>query len=71
LFLEEFGPIFHYIDGNKNLAADALSRLPFSEDLHPDKGFFPKKSKDALDSEERSLFFSIITDEPALLDCLV
>jgi transposase InsO family protein len=71
LFLEEFGPIFHYIEGNKNLAADALSRLPFSEDLHPDNGFFPKKSKDALDSEERSLFFSIITDEPALLDCLV
>ena len=28
LFLEEYGPILHYIKGEKNVVADALSRLP-------------------------------------------
>jgi RNase H-like domain found in reverse transcriptase len=28
LFIEEYGPIFHVDEGNQNLAADALSRLP-------------------------------------------
>jgi hypothetical protein len=31
LFIEEYGPIFHFIEGSKNLSADALSRLPFNE----------------------------------------
>jgi hypothetical protein len=31
LFIEEYNPIFHYIEGSKNRAADALSRLPCSE----------------------------------------
>jgi hypothetical protein len=31
LFIEEYHPIFHYIEGSKNRAADALSRLPCSE----------------------------------------
>jgi hypothetical protein len=71
LFLEEFGPTFHYIEGSKNLAADALSRLPFKEEYNIDNNSFPKKFKNTDDSEERSSFFSIITDAPALLDCLV
>ena len=48
LVLEEYGPEIRYIKGEKNIAADALSRLPlqddvkeelfndFSEDLSPD-----------------------------------
>jgi transposase InsO family protein len=69
--LEEYGPTFHYIRGEDNTAADALSRLPFSEDLHSVQGFSPTKPSDALESEEREAFFSIIVDEPILLDCFV
>jgi len=31
LYLEDFGPTFHYIKGENNTLADMLSRLPFSE----------------------------------------
>jgi RNase H-like domain found in reverse transcriptase len=31
LYLEEFNPIFHYVEGTKNTLADALSRLPHVE----------------------------------------
>jgi RNase H-like domain found in reverse transcriptase len=31
LFIEEFGPQFHYVKGSDNPIADALSRLSFSE----------------------------------------
>jgi hypothetical protein len=31
LYLEEFNPIFHYVEGEKNTLADALSRLPHVE----------------------------------------
>ena len=28
LLIEEFGPVLHYLPGNKNVVADCLSRLP-------------------------------------------
>jgi hypothetical protein len=71
LFLEEFGPTFHYIKGESNAAADALSRLPFDENFESGKGFPDQKPMEIPDSEQGSQFFSIITDDPALLDCFV
>ena len=33
LFLEEFGPTFHYVKGENNVVADAFSRLPQRDSL--------------------------------------
>ena len=35
LYIEEFGPLLEHIPGEKNVVADALSRLPMSEELAP------------------------------------
>ena len=35
LFIEEFHPTFHYIEGTDNVIADALSRLPKIEGQNP------------------------------------
>jgi hypothetical protein len=53
LFIEEYNPIFHYIKGSLNKAADALSRLPFSERQKPHYSnsnslFYPEKPFDIL-----------------------
>ena len=71
LFLEEYGPIFHFIDGEKNTLADMLSRLSFSynhdishpqnpQDLYRDAELFKVQSQiyDPLDLDSNDEFFS-------------
>ena len=64
LFIEEYGPIFHYIEGKKNLAADALSRLPLAE--RQESGPLTTSSTD-----DDDVFFSMVTDDTDLRDCFV
>jgi hypothetical protein len=73
LFLEEYGPTIHYIEGRNNHAADALSRLLFSERQTSDPGFFPEKPADVLRQPSNRIdsFFSMVTNEHDLLDCFV
>jgi hypothetical protein len=74
LFLEEFAPTFHYIKGETNTLADALSRtladalscLPFSERQNA-LPINATSSNDTLDDS----FYSMAIDDPSLLDYFV
>jgi hypothetical protein len=63
LFLEEHTPTFHYIKGEKNVVADAFSRLPVKT-IVGEKSVGP--GAPTTDST-----FSIELDDPALLDCFL
>jgi hypothetical protein len=62
LFLEDYGVRFHYIKGESNSLADALSRLPFNERQNT----METSVMVASDS-----FFLMMIDDDDLLDCFV
>ena len=66
LFLEEYGAKYVHIDGDRNVLADAFSRLPRMDPPLEGKGAVAKSK--AVDEE--SLFFSL-ADDNELLDCFV
>jgi hypothetical protein len=77
LFLEEYMPIFHYIKGEQNTLADALSRFPCSErqstdSKHPqDQYRTPQSITTANPEDPLSSYFSMALDDDDLLDCFV
>jgi hypothetical protein len=66
LFLEEHAPTFHHVKGEKNVIANAFSRLPVKpivgEKSHVGPGKPPNHTRQCFSSE---------MDDPALLDCFL
>ena len=66
LLLEDFGVQFHYMKGETNSLANALSRLPLAERQDTPVADAPGVSNTTVDS-----FFSMAIDNTDLLDCFV
>ena len=81
LFLEEFHPHFHYVKGEHNVVADALSRLPRSSRTVAEQAKSPAEqrhltlgcdsSNESKQAESHDSAFSILLDEDALLECFI
>lgn len=61
LLLEDFAPTFHYIQGEKNDEADALSRLPFFDTTTPDDDDDIMLAEQIMDLFEWRKFYQPIT----------
>jgi transposase InsO family protein len=81
LYIEEFHPIFHYIKGQDNSLADALSRLPREEEKETSESFTVYRTpmeynkhlyKDSITTDDvASHSYSITMDDDELLSCLL
>jgi len=71
LFLEDYGVQLHYIKGETNHIADALSRLPFDERQTTPDTPQADDSKVTSKFEQLQNYHSMAIDEPNLLDCFV
>ncbi len=85
LFLEDFNPTFHYIEGASNTLADALSRLPSKEGKGgtcPNRPFPGSHYAEALHANNDDMgingdmgtpdhFFSILVDDEQMLECFL
>ena len=81
LFLEEYAPSFHYIKGETNILADALSRLPVSEG-QDDRSSNPEPRNpldlykaplnfDTVEYDPLKSYYSMAADDNELLECFV
>ena len=76
LYLEEYGVQFHYIKGENNDLADALSRLPFSEEHNqhdsPETALVEYNNEDpnTTDDSHYAHIYSMALENGVLADCL-
>ena len=65
LFIEEYHPTFHYIKGEDNVVADAMSRLPIKALVEVDG------IQHDVDPKYNAEVFSIELDSESLLECFL
>jgi hypothetical protein len=74
LFLEDYGVHFHYIKGETNSLADALSRLPFDERQNPSDSLVnnvsPREARQDL-TDPLHEFNLLASHDDDLIDCFV
>jgi RNase H-like domain found in reverse transcriptase/Integrase zinc binding domain/Reverse transcriptase (RNA-dependent DNA polymerase) len=80
LFLEDYGITWHYIKGESNTLADALSRLPFDERQNPvtvsPQPFFDHDQPSLVLGHDNNVtdiesYYSMAINDDNLLDCFI